>query len=178
MYTVQDTVNFKLGYGEIQIAVYSPNNKVSATEIKERIMPILEAQNKYLGSILPVDHYNFLIYLSPKGFPSGNESALEHHNSALFCFDEDSISVLGSKMVELSAHEFFHIVTPLHVKSEEIQYFDYLEPKMSRHLWLYEGMTEYSAHHVQVKYGLIPIDQFLYVFQNKMEEAQRFYNDT
>jgi predicted metalloprotease with PDZ domain len=49
---------------------------------------------------------------------------------------------------------------------------------MSKHLWLYEGMTEYSAHHVQVKYGLIPIDQFLYVFQNKMEEAQRFYNDT
>jgi predicted metalloprotease with PDZ domain len=49
---------------------------------------------------------------------------------------------------------------------------------MSKHLWLYEGMTEYAAHHVQVKYGLIPIDQFLNVLQNKMEESQKFYNDT
>ncbi len=172
MYTVPDTVNFKLGYGEIQIAVYSPNNKVRATEIKERIMPILEAQNKYLGSILPVDHYNFLIYLSPKGFPSGNESALEHHNSALFCFDEDSISILGSKMVELSAHEFFHIVTPLHVKSEEIQYFDYLEPKMSRHLWLYEGVVEYMSFHMQVKTGLMSASQLLNVFSQKQDESR------
>ena len=33
--------------------------------------------------------------------------------------------------------------------SEEIGNFDFQKPKMSRHLWLYEGLTEYAAHHTQ-----------------------------
>ena len=55
--------------------------------------------------------------------------------------------------VDNAAHEFFHIVTPLSIHSEEIQYFDFNQPKMSEHLWLYEGSTEYHAHMVQEKYG-------------------------
>lgn len=49
---------------------------------------------------------------------------------------------------------------------------------MSEHLWLYEGLTEYAAHHVQVKYGLIDIDNFLEVMQGKMEESQKYFNDS
>jgi predicted metalloprotease with PDZ domain len=174
MYAVPDTVNFKLGYGDIQIAVYSPNKKVKASEIKDKILPILEAQNKYLGSILPVDHYNFLIYLSPNGFPSGNKNALEHHHSSLFCLDEDNIEKLSSVIVELAAHEFFHIVTPLHIKSEEIQNFDYLEPKMSRHLWLYEGVVEYMSFHMQVRTGLMTEQELLDKLSEKMRTS-RYY---
>jgi predicted metalloprotease with PDZ domain len=42
-------------------------------------------------------------------------------------------------------HEFFHIVTPLSIHSKEIQDFDYND-KMSEHLWMYEGVTEYFAN--------------------------------
>jgi len=172
MYCAPDTVNFKLGYGDIQIAVYSPNKKVRAAELKDKILPILEAQNKYLGSILPVDHYNFLIHLSPNGFPSGYRNALEHHHSALFCLDEDSIDALGGTMIEFAAHEFFHIVTPLHIKSEEVQNFDYIEPKMSRHLWLYEGVVEYMSFHMQTKTGLISAQKLLNIFTEKLDKSR------
>jgi predicted metalloprotease with PDZ domain len=48
-------------------------------------------------------------------------------------------------MKDVVSHEFFHIVTPLTIHSKEIHYFDYNSPKMSEHLWMYEGVTEYFA---------------------------------
>jgi predicted metalloprotease with PDZ domain len=42
----------------------------------------------------------------------------------------------------MDTHEFFHIVTHS-IHSKEIQDFDYNDPKMSEHLWMYEGVTEY-----------------------------------
>jgi predicted metalloprotease with PDZ domain len=49
-------------------------------------------------------------------------------------------------MMDVVSHEFFHIVTPLSIHSKEIQDFDYNDPKMSQHLWMYEGVTEYFAN--------------------------------
>lgn len=80
-------------------------------------------------------------------------------------------------MRDVAAHEFFHIVTPLSIHSEEIQYFDYIDPKMSMHLWLYEGLTEYAAGHVQVKQGLISKDQYFRMISQKITMAN-FMNDS
>lgn len=174
MYCEPDTVNFKLGYGDLQVAVYSPNKKVKAKELKEKILPMLEAQNKYLGNILPVDRYAFLIYLSPNGFPSGNRNALEHNRSSFYCLDEAPADEISKLVIELATHEFLHIVTPLHIKSEEIHHFNYLEPKMSRHLWLYEGVIEYMAFHMQVRTGLMKEQALLDNFSQKLRTS-RFY---
>jgi predicted metalloprotease with PDZ domain len=75
---------------------------------------------------------------------------------------------------DVAAHEFFHIVTPLNIHSEEIQNFDYINPKMSMHLWLYEGVTEYSAGHVQVTQGLMPIEDYLEVLSGKVRNAESY----
>jgi predicted metalloprotease with PDZ domain len=53
---------------------------------------------------------------------------------------------LVKSMMDVVSHEFFHIVTPLSIHSKEIQDFDYNDPKMSEHLWMYEGVTEYFAN--------------------------------
>ena len=49
---------------------------------------------------------------------------------------------------------------------------------MSKHLWLYEGLTEYAAHHMQVKSGLIEFDAFFDLMVKKMQNARENYNDT
>lgn len=77
----------------------------------------------------------------------------------------------------MAAHEFLHILTPLTIHSEEIEYFDFNYPKMSKHLWLYEGTTEYHAHYLQEKEGLISPDEFLNVILEKIHNADGF-NDT
>ena len=84
---------------------------------------------------------------------------------------------MNQQLRDFAAHEFFHIVTPLNVHSEEIDNFDFNDPKMSQHLWMYEGMTEYFAGNVQVKYGLISPEQYLQKIRGKMLQAAA-YNDT
>jgi predicted metalloprotease with PDZ domain len=48
---------------------------------------------------------------------------------------------------------------------------------MSQQLWLYEGLTEYAAHHVQIKNGKMTLDDFLNVMRQKMITAGSRYND-
>jgi predicted metalloprotease with PDZ domain len=84
---------------------------------------------------------------------------------------------LVKSMKDVVSHEFFHIVTPLTIHSKEIQYFDYNAPKMSEHLWLYEGVTEYFANLFQINQGLIDETEFYSRIAEKIEHAKKL-NDT
>ncbi len=174
MYCIPDTVNFKLGYGDIQISVYSPNGIVTAKDIYQEIGTMLNAQIKYMGNILPVDRYAFMIYLSPDGYKSGNVGALEHARSSVFCLTEEKADKISKLVVDIASHEFFHMITPLYIHSEEIHNFDYINPKMSKHLWLYEGVIEYMAQHMQAKHDLITDEDFLARLRNKIKDAGHY----
>ncbi len=174
MYSPPDTVQFKLGYGDIQISVYSPNGVVKAKDIASKVRPMLEAQIQYLGNILPVDRYSFIIYLSPDGYTSGTVGALEHSRSSMFCLLEDKTERISKLVVNIASHEFFHIVTPLYIHSEEIHFFDFVNPKMSKHLWLYEGVVEYMAKHMQAKYDIISDEDYLTEIRNQVRNSTRY----
>ncbi len=178
MYCAPDTANILVGGANILVSLYSVEKNVTAKYIAKSIATVLNAQKEYLGGVLPVQKYAFIIYLTNKITLSGATGALEHSYSSLYSLMEsDSIS-LAQNMTDVAAHEFFHVVTPLSIHSEEIGDFDFNAPKMSKHLWFYEGLTEYAAHHVQVKFGLIDIDQFMEIMTSKMEESQKYYNDS
>jgi predicted metalloprotease with PDZ domain len=78
---------------------------------------------------------------------------------------------LAQGLIDVVSHEFFHTVTPLSVHSEEIHNFDYNSPKLSKHLWMYEGVTEYFANLFQVNQGLITEDEFYSRMAAKMQKA-------
>ncbi|RXK47586.1 M61 family metallopeptidase [Aquirufa rosea] len=168
MYSAPDTVSFPLANAQILISVYSPNKMCSASQVAEQIKPLLEAQKKYLGGQLPVNKYAFIIVLSDN-IKNGSYGALEHAQSSFYYLPEGNIQTLAETIREVCAHEFFHIVTPLNIHSEEIGNFNFLQPKMSKHLWLYEGLTEYAAHHVQLKYQLTDLKKFMSTFENKWD---------
>jgi predicted metalloprotease with PDZ domain len=86
-------------------------------------------------------------------------------------------AALGEQIKDVVSHEFFHIVTPLCIHSKEIHYFDYNNPKMSKHLWMYEGVTEYFANLFQVNQGLIEADEFYQRMAGKINNAATL-NDT
>lgn len=77
-------------------------------------------------------------------------------------------------VVDIASHEFFHMVTPLYIHSEEIHNFDYMDSKMSKHLWLYEGVIEYMAQHMQAKYGLVADEAFMKTLREKVTNSQRY----
>ena len=166
-----DTVHLQVGNADVLISVYSPNEKIKASEVASQLKPLLKAQLTYLGGHFPVNNYAFLIVMSAH-LKNGSYGALEHAQSSFYYLPEDSIAVMGPIIRDVSAHEFFHIQTPLNLHSEEIGSFDFQNPQMSKHLWLYEGLTEYAAQHMQLQGGLISLPQFL----ERMTEKYRTSN--
>ena len=178
MYTIPDTAHLKIGESDILISVFSPGKKATAAGIAKGIDTLLQAQGKYLGGKLPVSNYSFLIYLADHEGLTGGYGALEHSYGSMYYLIEGTDETLASTIRNVASHEFFHIVTPLNIHSEEIANFDFDNPKMSEHLWLYEGSTEYHAHSVQVRYGLITPEEYLSSIRQEMNEAMFAFNDT
>jgi predicted metalloprotease with PDZ domain len=87
------------------------------------------------------------------------------------------LEMLQEQLKDVVSHEFFHIVTPLTVHSNEIQYFDFNKPAMSEHLWMYEGVTEYFANLFQVNQGLIDEKEFYERMAGKIARSRQL-NDT
>lgn len=178
MYCKPDTTSIQIGKSQILISVFSPNGVLSSDFIARNLKELLFAQADYLGGELPIDKYAFLFYFTDKPSLSGASGALEHSYSSFYFLPEADTMAIAQEIRDVSAHEFFHIVTPLSIHSKEIGDFDFNNPQMSKHLWLYEGLTEYAAHHMQVKTGLIEYDSFFEVMIDKMRNARENYNDT
>ena len=72
----------------------------------------------------------------------------------------------------MNSHAYF---TPLNLHSEQIGNFDYVEPKMSKHLWLYEGVTEYFANLILLQSDLITDENFLHKkIRDKISSSSRY----
>ncbi|MEX1241793.1 MAG: peptidase M61 [Cyclobacteriaceae bacterium] len=175
MYSEPDTAIIRVANAEVLIGSYSPTNKVTAREIAESIREVLMAQKEFLGGKLPVDKYAFIFYFTDK--PVMSYGALEHSYSSFYYMPEMSIDQMQQQLRDFAAHEFFHIVTPLTVHSDEIENFDFNDPDMSKHLWMYEGVTEYFAGLVQAQYGLITLDEYMETVREKMLTADQFIDN-
>jgi len=178
MYNIPDTTSVNVAGTQVLISVYSPGHVVSSGFVASNIKTILNAQKDYLGGQLPVDKYAFILYFEDLSRIADYQGALEHSYSSFYYLPNVRPESLIQSLRDIAAHEFFHIVTPLSIHSEEIEYFDYNDPKMSEHLWLYEGVTEYFAGHVQVKYGIITLDKYLEMLRMKIVTSKREYNDS
>jgi predicted metalloprotease with PDZ domain len=178
MYSIPDTSSLYLGDTEVMVSVYSPNKKLGAEEVMSQIQTILKAQAAYLGGDLPVEKYVILIYLFDNVPLSQGAGALEHSYSTVFSLREIEAEKIATTIRDVTAHEFFHIITPLTIHSEEIHDFDFQNPEMSKHLWLYEGLTEYAAGHVQLKEGLMSFGDYLALMRGKLRYAKARFNDT
>ena len=174
MYNKPDTVTLKVGNADVLISVYSKNKVATAEELAKDIKEILEHQKDYLGGTLPVDKYAFIIYLYAGASGSGGSGALEHSYSSFYYLPEMPAEQLSGFLVDVAAHEFFHIVTPLNIHSKEIGDFDYINPKMSKHLWMYEGITEYFAGHVQVYEKMQTPEDYLKIIEQKLQGASGY----
>lgn len=173
MYGELEIEEFQVGDIKIVLSVYSPTMAHSAAEIKETVFTMMEAQKEYLGGLNSTKRYDIFLYL-----PTNNEGeatgfgALEHHTSTVVVLPEwlDKPQ-LDEAMIDVVSHEFFHIVTPLSVHSEDVHYFDYNTPTFSKHLWMYEGVTEYFASHFQVYEDLQDRQTFYGKITDKIETA-------
>lgn len=182
MYTKPDTATVQVGNAQVLVSVYSPSQKLHAKELAGWMSDLLSAAKQYLGGKLPADRYAFLYYFrnaaDQHSFPPGLGGALEHNASSQYYLGEVEPEQLKNNLVDISAHEFFHIITPLTISSKEVKEFNFNQAVLSKHLWLYEGVTEYTAHHVQVRYGLNTPQEFLDKLSQKIANSRTQFNDS
>ena len=176
MYSIPDTTSFQLQGMKVKLQVYSPNKAYSVEDIAPKMKVMMQAQKAFLGEIDNTDVYAVLLYLSDvNGKDAQGFGALEHHTSTTVVLPESMpLERLNETMKDVVSHEFFHIITPLSVHSNEVHYFDYNDPEMSQHLWMYEGVTEYFANLFQVKEGLIDHQAFYDRMSEKITSSKQF----
>ena len=173
MYGDFDVEEFQVGDIKVVLSVYSPNKVQTAKALKETIYEMMAAQKTYLGDINSTSRYDIFLYLSEmdENSPSGF-GALEHHTSTVVVMPESMpLEALESGMIDIVSHEFFHIVTPLSIHSEDVHYFNYYEPTFSKHLWMYEGVTEYFATLFQIDQDLVTEEEFFIKIMDKIQMA-------
>ncbi|MEJ1222723.1 M61 family metallopeptidase [Sediminicola sp. 1XM1-17] len=179
LYAKATAESFEISGITVNLVVYSPNEVYRAADLKERMQKMMGAQKSFLGEINSTEQYNILLYLSTLAEDDASGfGALEHHTSTVVVLPEQMpLDRLEQAMVDVVSHEFFHIVTPLSVHSKEIQFFDFNDPKMSEHLWMYEGTTEYFANLFQIQQGLIDDADFYKRIMDKINNSKRYDDD-
>jgi len=179
LYSKPNSVTFQIKDISVTLSVYSPNGTFKAIDLQPKMEAMMQAQKNFLGEIDGTKQYTILLYLSQlSNTDATGFGALEHHTSTVVVLPEQlPKESLEESMVDVVSHEFFHIVTPLSVHSREIQYFDFNEPNMSMHLWMYEGTTEYFANLFQIQQGLIDEAAFYARIMDKISNSMG-YDDT
>jgi predicted metalloprotease with PDZ domain len=177
MFNLPDTTSIRVGNASVLISVYSPNKLAKSAFIAKHLETLLQATNKHLGGRLPVNKYAFIYYFNGEQAAFKTSGAWEHSYSSFYSLKEEPQDSAINAWVDMSAHEFFHIVTPLTISAKEVKQFDFNQPKMSRHLWLYEGSTEYDSHHVQVSAGITTPERFLEKLSEQLNYSRNYFND-
>lgn len=177
MYCKPDTATRMVGGAEVIVSVYSPSQQVTAKECMEKVADVLDAAAVYLGGTLPVDKYAVLVYCVGLEDAGSSYGALEHHTSTVLYMPEFGGNQFYNGVRDITSHEFFHIVTPLNIHSQYIANFNFIDPVMSEHIWLYEGVTEYNSHLVQVRNNIYGMQEFMDVLKQKLISNDGYNED-
>ena len=144
------TASTSVGNTEFNVFTYSKTNKISAAQIVDAVGQVWQDASKFLKG-LPVKRYNYLYHFDDSF--SGNP--LEHSSSSMFPLTEFYFAQDLGRLKTTSAHEFFHVMTPLTIHSEIIEDFNFAYPTASEHLWWYEGVTVWASIMMQYRNGSI-----------------------
>ena len=178
LYSEPNSVSFDLENIKVGLAIYSPTGVHKAERYKTAIEEMMIAQKNFLGDANNTKSYDILLHLmgmEDLQYFGGMMGALEHHTSTTVVFvDQMKPQELKQSLVDVVSHEFFHTLTPLNIHSEEIHNFEYNTPLMSKHLWMYEGTTEYFANLFQINQGLIDEQNFYNRILEKLNYSKRY----
>jgi predicted metalloprotease with PDZ domain len=162
----------KIGKCLIKIYTYSKTGMINSSDLLASVTDILKAENKFIDG-LPIDHYTFLFH-----FEDVTNGAWEHSYSSEYIFKETTIAELVKEsLYTFIAHEFFHIITPLNIHSQLIEPFNFVDPVMSQHLWFYEGTTEWAAWILQLRAGLMSLDDYVRGIRRQLITSEYFKKD-
>ena len=170
------TASAMIGDIEVEVFVYSENDTINADTVLYLAVDVLNAAVEFTR-YAPVTRYSFLMYFlnnetyKRNGLHGGG--ALEHSYSSTYAFQAKPEFMFMLR--DVIAHEFMHILTPLNLRSEIIANFDYSKPSSEdKHVWLYEGVTEWVSLIMLLRSGVDDIESHLSAISRKLRNSESY----
>ena len=168
----------KINNINVGVYVYASDTVFTAKKILSLAEDVLKSASTFIG-YSPVPYYKFLFCILDNETYQRNgligSGALEHSYSSIYVHLVNEGDLASIK--NIMAHEFMHILTPLHLHSEIIHTYNFAQPIPSEHCWLYEGVTEWASYIMQLRSGLLSTEDLLKEFSRKLLINERFDND-
>jgi len=144
---LQDTYVFR-GKPHIISLRNAAKSKVDRESLIKACKAITQMQSDFFGD-LPYDKYvwHFAVNDAPDG-----AGGLEHLSSTQITL----ASGVGPRAQSVLSHEFFHLWNVKRIRSKVLGPFDYDVLPKTGALWWLEGVTDYYAHLLLVRYGWWP----------------------
>ncbi len=161
--------SLEVGGADVRVYTYSEKGLITSKDVLGILHDLLDAESDFTRG-LPVDHYTFLFHFGKNG-----AGAWEHSYSSEYVLQEGKLSgPQAAALKSIVAHEFFHVNLPLNIHSELVEKFNFAEPVMSQHLWLYEGVTEWAAYILQLRDSLMTLNDYLQALSGKLSISDNF----
>ena len=159
----------------IRIAVYPAGDYTPAVarNLRDAIAKQAAVQNRLMGGA-PYDVYTvfFNVYHEPIQFGGG----LEHAASQFDIMPANGFAgpdgTLGSFMLPLMAHEFFHLWNVKRIRPAEMWPYDYHAEQYTPLLWWSEGVTDYYGDLTNWRAGLWSDAEFLASMQGNADQVE------
>ncbi len=151
--------NFEYSGAKYEIVLAS-DKAFPMDSIEELTKKIVKAQVDFWGDT-PFKNYSFLIF-APTFLksPSISQGALEHANSSAYLMLNMPWKNVKEGYAGIISHEFFHTWNVKRIHSDKLGPFDYTQAVRTTSLWLSEGITDYYAHSLLSRYGILDEDDF------------------
>ncbi len=128
--------------------------------LTENLRKIVFAETDFFHDT-PYKHYTFeIVAPTLSHVPGFAEGALEHANSSDYLVVDFGWSMFKGYFLSTFSHEFFHLWNVKRIHSNLLGPFDYTTRVMTTSLWMAEGITEYYAHTLLARYGIISPERF------------------
>jgi predicted metalloprotease with PDZ domain len=160
---------FTAGGMEVDVYTRSEEGLLPAGVIADTLRRVVLAAQHFVG-IIPAQRYMFLFYFRPGiGY-----AALEHRTSSFYTIPEADWPATMRRVMDTAPHEFLHVVTPLSLRSEVIDTFDFETPVASAHLWFYEGVTEWGSVMMRVRGNIMTEQALIDVIREKLADLELY----
>lgn len=163
------STSMEIGGKVVEIFTYSKTGMIKSSDLMDAMRDVFIATSKFVNGF-PIDRYVLLFH-----FEDVHAGAWEHSYSSEYVLkeiplDENFVDLING----VAAHEIFHMVTPLNIHSELIEQFNFVTPSPSKHLWLYEGVTEWASDMIQLRGGLVTLEEFFDQISEKITIDSHF----
>jgi|GEM_PF-2030545 len=201
LYALPDTFSFKTAGARFTIATFSETGAVKSRDLYYILKPVVMAVNNFLSlsggkyhyhdvdldtdtlqqpNELPVKEYTFLFYFTKQ---SRGENLNMSEYGGLMCSAAASFYTLPEikfspslyRLVQrMVAHELMHLFLPQLLHTNLSARAVASQTQSTRHLWLYEGATEYFALLCLLRSKLIAEADFWEELEKKIEMEHAF----